>query len=262
MFDGDKTELQSGKSPFDLPNALKIYEILRSRKTVSLSAKTVSSIADNARQQQPQQSYEGPQRSSAGQHSSAVKPLVNRKEKTDTPSAPIPQSGSAAAIRAQANSTAGSNARGNVTATFNRQTKTTAGINGAPSLSQNNLSDCQLQAFEQAQDASENLKAKLKKLSEISDSAQIIKHQCPVVFRQYFTAGIMTCPVVASDGHTYDYDEITAWLRNHDTSPRTGNILKPTLVYPNIQLLLQILEWVEEAIASIHKSRKRQKTSD
>lgn len=47
---------------------------------------------------------------------------------------------------------------------------------------------------------------------------------------------IMSDPVICADGHSYDRPSIEAWLRNHDTSPRTGMKLPHKQCIPNHQL--------------------------
>ncbi len=43
----------------------------------------------------------------------------------------------------------------------------------------------------------------------------------------------MQDPVVCSDGHSYERSAIEAWLKDHDTSYVTGDLLASTLVVPN-----------------------------
>ena len=50
---------------------------------------------------------------------------------------------------------------------------------------------------------------------------------CPI------TRDIMTDPVVASDGHTYERGAIKRWLEENDTSPMTNEFLDSHYVYPN-----------------------------
>ena len=53
---------------------------------------------------------------------------------------------------------------------------------------------------------------------------------------------IMTDPVVTSDGHTYQRDQILLWFQNHNTSPLTGLSLSSLNVIPNMILRNQISE--------------------
>ncbi|GMH90904.1 hypothetical protein TL16_g11903 [Triparma laevis f. inornata] len=60
---------------------------------------------------------------------------------------------------------------------------------------------------------------------------------CPI------TRLLITDPVIASDGHTYDRTAIERWLKTHSNSPKTGETLKTKDLTPNITLkrLLQDL---------------------
>jgi hypothetical protein len=56
----------------------------------------------------------------------------------------------------------------------------------------------------------------------------------------------MKDPVVTVDGHTYEREAIEDWLQTHDTSPITGELLPAKTVIPNIQLRVQIREFIEQ----------------
>ena len=58
------------------------------------------------------------------------------------------------------------------------------------------------------------------------------------------TAEIMTDPVCASDGFTYEREAITAWLRTNDTSPLTGATLESKVLNPNLSLRGMIRRFV------------------
>lgn len=58
-----------------------------------------------------------------------------------------------------------------------------------------------------------------------------------------FSCEIMEDPVIASDGITYNRREIEEWFKNHDTSPKTGEILKSKGLIPNISIRNAIEEW-------------------
>ena len=62
---------------------------------------------------------------------------------------------------------------------------------------------------------------------------------CPI------TQELMTDPVMAMDGHTYERAAISAWLSRKTTSPMTGEALE-TRVVPNHLVRRQILEWKEQ----------------
>ena len=58
-----------------------------------------------------------------------------------------------------------------------------------------------------------------------------------------FSCEIMEDPVVACDGITYNKSEIEEWFKKHDTSPKTGEILKSKGLIPNISIRNAIEEW-------------------
>ena len=53
----------------------------------------------------------------------------------------------------------------------------------------------------------------------------------------------MEDPVIASDGIKYNRREIKEWFKTHDTSPKTGEILKSKSLIPNISIRNAIEEW-------------------
>jgi len=53
---------------------------------------------------------------------------------------------------------------------------------------------------------------------------------CPITF------GLMTDPVIAEDGHTYEREAIEQWFVNHSTSPKTNLPLVSTNLIANIAL--------------------------
>lgn len=56
---------------------------------------------------------------------------------------------------------------------------------------------------------------------------------------------VMTDPVLASDGYTYDRGSITKWLCANSTSPATGSEMEKTNLVPNHQLRSEIQSWTE-----------------
>ncbi|MCE3237053.1 MAG: U-box protein 15-like [Gammaproteobacteria bacterium] len=52
-------------------------------------------------------------------------------------------------------------------------------------------------------------------------------YRCPLSLQIIFD------PVVATDGHTYEREEIERWFRNSSISPRTGQILYDKTLFPN-----------------------------
>lgn len=45
---------------------------------------------------------------------------------------------------------------------------------------------------------------------------------------------MMSEPVVAADGHTYEKTALQEWLQQHNTSPVTGVTLAHTRLVPNV----------------------------
>ena len=48
-----------------------------------------------------------------------------------------------------------------------------------------------------------------------------------------YVQAIMTEPVIAADGHTYEKAAVHEWLLHHTTSPVTGDFLAHTRLVPN-----------------------------
>jgi len=63
---------------------------------------------------------------------------------------------------------------------------------------------------------------------------------CPV------TQDIMTDPVIAQDGHTYERKNITEWVSKHGTSPITREHLSKDIIIPNRVLKTQIDQYLEK----------------
>eukprot|EP01138_Halocafeteria_seosinensis_P003867 gb/GECG01003953.1/.p1 GENE.gb/GECG01003953.1/~~gb/GECG01003953.1/.p1 ORF type:complete len:295 (+),score=25.94 gb/GECG01003953.1/:1-885(+) len=102
------------------------------------------------------------------------------------------------------------------------------------------------------------LRNKLTELKEVIGELQLDK-QCPRFCRCFHSRKVMTDPVVACDGYSYERNDILEWLDSHETSPVTGELLSETLLYPNHQLRLQILQWVEETLA---EAKRRQRAEN
>lgn len=60
------------------------------------------------------------------------------------------------------------------------------------------------------------------------------------------TYELMEDPVICSDGHTYERLAIIEWLQNHNTSPRTNEILPDRNIIPNIALRNAIRQFLEQ----------------
>eukprot|EP00698_Gefionella_okellyi_P026253 TRINITY_DN9937_c0_g1_i1.p1 TRINITY_DN9937_c0_g1~~TRINITY_DN9937_c0_g1_i1.p1 ORF type:complete len:272 (-),score=33.24 TRINITY_DN9937_c0_g1_i1:203-928(-) len=56
---------------------------------------------------------------------------------------------------------------------------------------------------------------------------------------------VMIDPVIAADGYSYDRDQITVWLRGHDTSPLTLTRLAHKELIPNLALRSLIGDYLE-----------------
>lgn len=57
------------------------------------------------------------------------------------------------------------------------------------------------------------------------------------------TKELMKDPVICSDGHTYEKEAISRWLRGNDTSPMTNIKLENTILIPNYSLKGAIEQW-------------------
>lgn len=77
----------------------------------------------------------------------------------------------------------------------------------------------------------------------------------PPEFVDCITHSLMQDPVITADGHSYERSAIEAWLKLHDTSPKTGEVLPPPpggngvgvdkTLRPNHILRGQIIEYAE-----------------
>ena len=61
-----------------------------------------------------------------------------------------------------------------------------------------------------------------------------------------FLCTLMDDPVVASDGFTYNREEIQNWFKHHDTSPLTNEPFEHKILIPNIDKRKQIIAWHEK----------------
>jgi len=62
---------------------------------------------------------------------------------------------------------------------------------------------------------------------------------CPI------TQELMNDPVIAADGHTYERVAIERWLKTNTTSPKSGDELEMTAIFPNHLVRRMIREWQE-----------------
>ena len=74
-------------------------------------------------------------------------------------------------------------------------------------------------------------------------------YECPI------TQEVMTDPVVAADGQSYERADITRWLAGHNTSPATGAVLASTALTPNVALRKAIAEWRERQPLALDPAR-------
>jgi len=91
------------------------------------------------------------------------------------------------------------------------------------------------QKLHQMKTVNEELKLKLKNS----------KRDAPKAFCCPITQEIMSDPVVANDGHTYERVAIEAWLLHHDTSPMTNQRLDNKTLTPSHTLKSMIREFVD-----------------
>lgn len=79
-----------------------------------------------------------------------------------------------------------------------------------------------------------------ERLIELAEAKGSIPNNfiCPI------TRVVMTDPVVASDGHSYERQYIEEWLKDHNTSPVTRKSMDKLDLIPNFALRDTILEWI------------------
>jgi hypothetical protein len=66
---------------------------------------------------------------------------------------------------------------------------------------------------------------------------------CPIS-----TTSLMTDPVIAADGHTYERSNIEEWFRTHNTSPKTNRRLTNKTLTPNHTLGAMIKEYANKCV--------------
>ncbi|KAK9817648.1 hypothetical protein WJX72_000140 [[Myrmecia] bisecta] len=67
--------------------------------------------------------------------------------------------------------------------------------------------------------------------------------ECPI------TQVIMTDPVIAADGHTYERAAIESWFSRHDTGPMTNEVVEHKLLIPNIAMRRLIAAYRAQQVA-------------
>lgn len=73
--------------------------------------------------------------------------------------------------------------------------------------------------------------------------------KCPI------TRSLIRLPVIAADGHTYDRLAMEQWLRKHETSPITGDVLENKLLVPNHNLKRLMEDLVREGGSGLYTRR-------
>lgn len=68
---------------------------------------------------------------------------------------------------------------------------------------------------------------------------------CPITFE------VMSDPVVASDGHTYEKSAIEKWLKTSSKSPRNGEVLTKQVI-PNLNMKKLIQDLIEEGGSGLY----------
>ncbi len=61
-----------------------------------------------------------------------------------------------------------------------------------------------------------------------------------------FLCTLMDDPVMASDGFTYNREDIQNWFKSHDMSPRTNEPFEHKILIPNMVMRQQIMAWCEK----------------
>ena len=84
-------------------------------------------------------------------------------------------------------------------------------------------------------------RAELRRLRSVLSQREI-----PDALTCSITLEIMQDPVFATDGHTYERSAIESWLTNNRTSPKTGEPLATTVLFPNHGARQQISDLLEE----------------
>ena len=72
---------------------------------------------------------------------------------------------------------------------------------------------------------------------------------------------LMSDPVVAADGHSYEREAITKWIRSRGCSPLTKAPLSLDMLVPNLNLKQQIEEFRMQAPSVLSPGSMTQTTS-
>jgi hypothetical protein len=76
--------------------------------------------------------------------------------------------------------------------------------------------------------------------------------ECPDEYLCPITMDIMTDPVAAADGHSYERSVIEDWLKNHTTSPITNVELEHKILFPNHALKGQFPDYMTVILSKCH----------
>ena len=72
-----------------------------------------------------------------------------------------------------------------------------------------------------------------------------------------FSFDLMTDPVVASDGFTYEREAIELWMKGHNVSPNGGQPFEHKILNPNISMRKMIAAWCEQNGVPVPQPPKR-----
>jgi len=100
---------------------------------------------------------------------------------------------------------------------------------------------------------------KKREVPLIPISEDEIEEKDPVEFCCPISRSVMTDPVIASDGQTYERESIERWLKESNTSPITREKMVNTDLEPNIKLKGEIEIWQKKKDQVITKSSRKKK---
>jgi hypothetical protein len=79
-----------------------------------------------------------------------------------------------------------------------------------------------------------------------TEAALAAMEEPPSIFVCPITQEVMSDPVFASDGYTYEREAIAAWITTHNTSPMTNLPLLHPHLTPNHALRSSVREWLDQ----------------
>lgn len=101
-------------------------------------------------------------------------------------------------------------------------------------------------ALTQTRELETTLSATTAELARLRESMAKIKGEVPDALCCPISMELMTDPVIAADGHTYERKEITAWFQNNHTSPKTQLELCSPLLIPNHGAKAMIFDYLDK----------------